>query len=140
MVALKSPALVLGILGAVALAGIVFLVIRIIKAKKAGSPAPTGAVSSGLLGHVQTLLANPLVQRLVSHTVTAAQVTHHAALDAGIVKLLPAAAPFIPAINAVADKVDEKVSPAATPAPDDLTSKIAAAEKMIADLKAHFGK
>jgi len=109
-----SPVTVIVVLSVVAVLALGFLVYRLIQAKKSGASA--GLSLGGLGGHVSGLLSNPLVQRLVSHVVTTAQTTHHAALDAGIVKLLPAAAPFIPLINAAADQVDAKVS-GSTPPP-----------------------
>lgn len=116
-----SPVTVIVILSVVAVLAIGFLVFRLIQAKKGATPS-AGLSLGGLGGHVSGLLSNPLVQRLVSHVVTTAQTTHHAALDAGIVKLLPAAAPFVPLINAVADQVDAKVagsSPPPLPQPGD---------------------
>lgn len=151
MAALKSlnPAVVLAVLGAIALVGIVFLVVRVVKAKKTGGPV-LGAMPdmSGPLGKLQAFLGNPLVHRALAHAVATAEATHHAALDAGIAKLLPGAVPFLPVINGLADKVDAAVSAKlggdpipvpATPGGVDLPSKIAAVEKLLADLKSHFG-
>lgn len=117
-----NPAVVLVVLGVIAVAGVVFLAVRVIQAKKTGSPASLGAMG----GHVSSLLSNPLVQRFVSHAVSTAHATHHAAMDAAIVKLVPAAAPFVPAINVVADQMEAKIvnSPAPVPpAPGDPSTR-----------------
>ena len=134
MVALKSlsPVIVIVVLSIIAALALVFLVVAFIKAKK-GTP-----VVGGLSTHLTGLLGNPLIQRLASHVVTAAQTTHHAALDAGIVKLLPAAAPFIPLLNAAADQVDAKVlgNPApALPQPGDPATR-----PIIDFLESHLAK
>jgi hypothetical protein len=133
MVALKSlsPVIVIVVLSIIAAVALGFMVVAFVKAKKA-----TPAV--GLSTHLTGLLGNPLIQRLASHVVTAAQASHHAALDAGIVKLLPAAAPFIPLINAVADRVDAKV--VGTPAPALPQPGDPATRPIIEFLESHLAK
>ena len=104
-----SPVVWIVLLAVVAVVALGFLLWRL---KSGGS---TGTPFTGLL-------SNPLFQRLVTHIATTAQATHHATMDAAIVKVVPAAAPFVPLLNAVADKVDAKIIAAVTPSTTERTA------------------
>ena len=114
MASLLTPAVALPILGVIGVLAAVYLVVQL-KASKTATPVASKST-------LQTLMANPILSHLVSQVATRATANSHAVLDALAVKMVPAIAPFIPAVNTAADLISHAVvgtPPPTLPQPGD---------------------
>lgn len=112
--------------------------------------APAQPAAPGFLGHLAPLDGHPLLQlvaqALAANVQQVGEKTGHAALNAIITKLIPAASPFLPLIDSVVGGLEGKLAGSvgkgqaqapAAPAPDDgsVTIKAPAGHPIIDALK-----
>ena len=133
---LAAPQVLIPVLLVVGVGALVWLVVLIVKGT-GGKPA--GIAALGDLAH------SPILQLVLKGVAQRAHDSGHAVLDAAIDHMFPAVAPLLnPAVNQLADMVDEKImsgapaAPASPPAPlsaADVAAKLQELETMLANLK-----